>query len=155
MENSVLDLFKSVCFWAPAFAWMVAQFTKMLCGFCKTKKMDFSYMVSTGGMPSAHSAMACGLMTSVGMVEGFGSVLFVISLMFAMVVMFDASTVRRAAGQQARVLNQMAEELFKRHRFPQKKLAELLGHTRFEVFMGAVIGMLVAVIVVAVAGIMG
>jgi acid phosphatase family membrane protein YuiD len=135
-------------------AWMVAQFTKMLCGFYRTRRVDFSYMVSTGGMPSAHSAMACGLMTAVGMLQGFGSASFVISLMFALVVMFDASTVRRAAGQQARVLNEMADELFKRHRFPQKRLAELLGHTRFEVFMGMVIGILVAIIVVAAGGMM-
>ena len=146
-DNSVLDIVGNVCFWSAFLAWMMAQFTKMICGFVKTRRLDFSYIVSTGGMPSAHSALVAGLATSVGLTAGFVSPYFTISLAFAMIVMFDASTVRRAAGLQARLLNEIVDELFKEHHLSERKLKELLGHTRFEVFMGMVVGILVAIIV--------
>lgn len=148
MQNTPIDLFRNVFFWSGFLAWMAAQFTKMLIGFYRTRTFDFSYIVSTGGMPSAHSALVCGLFTSIGLVVGFKTPLFAMALAFAMITMFDASTVRRAAGLQARLLNQMMDELFRQHRFSEKKLAELLGHTRLEVFLGMLIGILVAIIIV-------
>jgi len=150
-----MGIFGSVCFWATFCAWTVAQFTKMLCGFYRTRRLDFSYLVSTGGMPSAHSAMASGLATSVGLKMGFGTPVAVVAVAFALMTMFDASTVRRAAGQQARLLNEIIDELFKEHHFSERKLAELLGHTRLEVFMGMLIGILVAMIAVAVPELVG
>jgi len=126
---------------------MVAQICKMINAFYRTHRLDFSYLVSTGGMPSAHSAMICGLATSIGLKLGFGAPVFVLALALALVVMFDASTVRRAAGQQARLLNAIIDELFQEHRLSERKLAELLGHTRFEVFMGMLIGILTSVLV--------
>lgn len=129
----------------------MAQFTKMLCGFYSSRRLDFSYLVSIGGMPSAHSAMASGLATSVGLNSGFDTPFFATTLAFALLVMFDASTVRRAAGLQARLLNEIIDELFKEHRFSERKLAELLGHTRLEVFLGIIMGILVALIVNAIA----
>ena len=149
MDAAFWHVFKSVCFWSPFCAWMMAQFTKMLCGFTRTRKVDFNYLVSTGGMPSAHSAMATGLAASVGITYGFESIYFVIVLASTLVVMFDAATVRRASGLQARLLNEMVDELFKQHRFSERKLAELLGHTRMEVFLGMIMGILVAMIVTA------
>lgn len=143
----MLELFKSASFLSALAAWTAAQFTKMLCGFYETHRLDFSYLVSTGGMPSAHSALVCGLATSVGLEHGFGSTLFVLALGFALITMFDASTVRRAAGMQAKLLNQIVDELFKEHHLSEGKLAELLGHTRLEVFLGLIIGVLVAMIV--------
>ena len=147
MELAVLDVFSSAPFWAAFLSWMIAQFTKLLCGVALSKGVDFKYFVSTGGMPSAHSATVSGLATSMGMTLGFGSPEFVLSLAFAIITMFDASTVRRAAGQQAGVLNEMIDELFKDHAISQKKLKELLGHTRLEVFMGMIVGILVGLIV--------
>lgn len=146
-HTTFFDIFRNVCFWAPFCAWMCAQFTKMLCGFSRTGRLDFNYLVSTGGMPSAHSAMVSGLATSVGLAMGFGSAPFALALGFALLVMFDASTVRRAAGLQARLLNQIVDELFKEHRLSEKKLAELLGHTRLEVGLGMVVGILTAMLV--------
>lgn len=108
--------------------------------------MDFYIFVSTGGMPSSHSSMVSALATSIGLTAGFGSPLFALALGFALVVMFDAQSFRRAAGQQARLLNQIVEELFKEHHFSEKKLAELLGHTRYEVFFGMLLGILIAIL---------
>ena len=147
MDLNVIDIFKNVNFWASFLAWLTAQFTKMINAFLKTKKLDFRYIVSTGGMPSAHSAMSSGLAASIGISCGFKSPLFAVSLAFALLTMFDASTVRRAAGEQARLLNEMIDEIFKQHRFSERKLVELLGHTRLEVFLGAIVGILVASIV--------
>ena len=144
MENSVLNVFKTSCFWAPFCAWVVAQAIKMGSGFRQTRRLDFRYLVSTGGMPSAHSAMAAALATAVGLLEGFGSSTFVIALAFAIVVMLDASIVRRAAGQQASLLNQIVDELFREHRLSEQKVAELLGHTRLEVFLGMLLGIFIA-----------
>jgi acid phosphatase family membrane protein YuiD len=98
-------------------------------------------------MPSAHTAMVSALATSVGLREGFRSSVFALALAFAAVVMFDAQSVRRAAGQQARLLNQIVEELFKTHHLSETKLAELLGHTRVEVFVGMLMGVGVALLV--------
>jgi uncharacterized protein len=150
MYSSFLDLFRNVFFWSAFCAWTAAQFTKMLCGFYRTHRLDFNYMVSTGGMPSAHSAMANGLATAVGIKQGFGSPIFVLTLSFALIVMFDAATVRRAAGMQARLLNEIIDELFKSHHFSERKLKHLLGHTRLEVFLGMVIGVFVGMIVTSV-----
>ncbi len=146
METAANDLLLSNAplFWSGAAGWMVAQGTKMLIGLSRTKRIDFHYIVSTGGMPSAHSSLVCALATSVGLREGFGASIFMIAFGFAVIVMFDASTVRRAAGQQARILNQIVDEFHEKKRFSEKKLAELLGHTRFEVLMGAIVGVLTA-----------
>ena len=140
-------VFNSVFFWSGLGAWLMAQFTKMLCAFYETRRMDFRYLVSTGGMPSAHSATVCGLAVAIGLAHGFGSALFVLALVFAILTMFDASTVRRAAGLQASLLNEIIDELFTEHHFSERKLKELLGHTRLEVFMGAVMGILTGMLI--------
>ena len=131
-------------FWAALLGWMVAQSIKMVCSFVETKRLDFSYMVSTGGMPSAHSAMASALATSIGLCEGFDSALFAFGCAFAVVVMFDAQSVRKAAGEQAKLLNQIVDELLREHHLSENKLKELLGHTRLEVFMGFLTGIATA-----------
>ena len=131
-------------FWAALLGWMVAQTIKMFCSLLKSRRLDFSYMVSTGGMPSAHSAMASGLAMSLGLCEGFSSAFFAIGTAFAVVVMFDAQSVRAAAGEQARLLNQIVDELLHEHHLSEKKLKELLGHTRLEVFMGMLTGIFTA-----------
>ncbi|MDA0577920.1 MAG: divergent PAP2 family protein [Verrucomicrobia bacterium] len=149
MTESVTDLAHSVCFWSGVSSWIIAQCAKMVNGFFRTRRLDFRYFVSTGGMPSAHSSTVTGLATAVGLAEGFGSPLFAVALALAFIVMFDASTVRRAAGLQASLLNEIIAELFKEHRLSERKLKELLGHTRLEVFMGATIGVLTALLVVS------
>jgi len=149
MIDSPVEVFRNPCFWAGLLSWTVAQCTKMLCGFYRTHRMDMHYLVSTGGMPSAHSATVSGLATAIGLTEGFGSPFFVLAMTLALIVMFDASTVRRSAGLQASLLNEIIDELFKEHHLSERKLFELLGHTRLEVFMGMTVGILVAMLVVS------
>ncbi len=133
-------------FWSSFCAWMVAQMIKLLRSLAKTHTVDFEYLVATGGMPSAHSSMVTGLATSIGLTEGFGTPVAMLALGFAVVTMFDAATVRRAAGEQAKVLNLMLKEL-RELKFKPKHLKELLGHTRKEVFWGMALGACVAVLV--------
>lgn len=147
MQHSLRELARNTCFWAAFASWIVAQCSKMLSSFLHTRRMDFRYLVSTGGMPSAHSALVSGLATSVGFTAGFETPAFAVALGLALIVMFDASTVRRAAGLQASLLNEIVDELFKQHRLSERKLKELLGHTRLEVGMGMIVGILVATIV--------
>jgi len=141
------SLMNNPSFWSALLAWLAAQIVKMTTHYFQTHKIDFGYLVSTGGMPSAHSAMVGGLTTSIGIRSGMDSAVFAVTLAFALVVMFDAQSVRRAAGQQARVLNQMLEQFFKEHQFSRQKLGEFLGHTRTEVFVGVLLGIIVALLV--------
>ncbi len=149
---SASDFFKNPSFWSPFLAWLTAQVIKVAINYRATKRIDFRYLSSLGGMPSAHSATVCALATSVGINAGYDSQVFMSTFIMALIVMFDASTVRRAAGLQARLLNDMVEELFKEHHFSEHKLVELLGHTRTEVFVGLLLGVAMAFLVNLIAG---
>jgi acid phosphatase family membrane protein YuiD len=148
VDFNPLHLFTTPWFWASFTGWTLAQLAKMTTGFLKTGRIDFRYLLSTGGMPSAHSAMVCGLCTSIGLTENFDSPIAMLAAGFAAITMFDAASVRRAAGHQARVLNVMIDELFKQHKLRHTHLKELLGHTRKEVFAGMLVGILTAFAVV-------
>lgn len=135
-----LDMFGNIWIGCSFASWGMAQFCKLVSAFLQTRELDFAYFASTGGMPSAHSATVAGLATSIGITEGFGSPLFALAFALAGITMFDASTLRLAAGKQAALLNEIVRDLFEHHRLAEKPLKELLGHTRFEVFMGMLVG---------------
>jgi acid phosphatase family membrane protein YuiD len=148
IHTAVVDLFSTPWFWAALSGWMLAQLCKLTAVLITERRLDIGYFVSTGGMPSAHSAMVSALATAISLTEGFDTPVAILTWCFAGVTMFDAAGVRNAAGEQARILNQIVDELFKEHRLSEKRLKELLGHTRFEVFVGMLMGILSAIIVV-------
>ncbi len=148
IDQDVSVFFTTPWFWSACAAWTLAQLCKLLAALITERRLDIGYLVSTGGMPSAHSAMVCALATSLSLTQGFGSTTAILGWSFAGVTMFDAAGVRNAAGEQARILNQIVDELFKEHRLSEKRLKELLGHTRFEVFIGMLMGILTAIVVV-------
>lgn len=125
-------------------AWLVAQLLKVVFDSIKSRRLNVSNWASAGGMPSSHSALVAALTTSIGLRHGVASDIFALALVFAIVVMYDATGVRRAASIQARILNQMIDELFQGHPISEERLRELLGHTPIEVFAGAAIGVLFA-----------
>ena len=129
---------------ATFFAWATAQVLKVLIELIWRRKLDLRLLTSAGGMPSSHSAIVCALATAVGMHDGVSSSLFAITLVLAVVVMYDAAGVRRAAGVQARILNQIIDELFQGHPISETRLRELIGHTPIQVFVGAALGILLA-----------
>ena len=135
------QLFSNKVLWVSIFACFLAQFIKIFTG--KDKRIDFSRIFTSGGMPSSHSALVCSLATVVALNEGIGSSNFAISVVLAGVVMYDAAGVRRAAGKQARVLNQIIAN--RKDINIQEKLVELLGHTPVEVFVGAILGIVEAI----------
>lgn len=143
------SLFRNVPLWAAFFCWVAAQGVKITLDLCHRRPLDLRRFFSTGGMPSAHSATVCGLAMSTGLVCGFDAPQFAIAAVFALITMFDASTVRYAAGQQARVLNEIIAELHTEHRLRGAKLKELLGHTRIEVVAGMTLGIALSTILTA------
>jgi len=120
-------------------AWAIAQVSKTIIFGIKEKRINFKRLVETGGMPSSHTAFVTSLATGIGLVEGFNSTIFALATAFALVVMYDAAGVRRAAGKQARVLNMIVRDLNKKE-LHIERLRELLGHTPFEVLIGAAVG---------------
>lgn len=151
------NYFINVCF----VAWFSAQLAKTLLEYCVTKKFVAERLIGAGGMPSSHSALVCSLAVALSRKVGFDSPEFALSFAFAGVVMYDAMGVRRAAGEQAKVLNKMIFGFFKTSDaqtedqedhdtesvsddMPEKALKEYIGHTPLEVLGGALLGILVA-----------
>ncbi len=127
----------------------IAQFIKVVTYLCTHKKINFKIFTTTGGMPSSHTAGVIALSTSVALIEGISSMLFAVSLGFSLIVMQDASGIRRAAGKTAATLNRLVDEFVqKNHEVkPYAALKELLGHTPLEVFCGMLLGVLIPFIV--------
>lgn len=132
-------------------AWAVAQGLKVLIYYVRNRKFNFRLFVGTGGMPSSHSAFVCSLATAIGIESGWSSPVFLLSVGMALVIMTDAAGVRRAAGQQAKILNEIMDDLYSSKPVPQQRLRELLGHTPFQVLVGALLGLLIAWLVYALA----
>jgi len=127
-------------------AWAIAQSVKVIVILIQKKQLDFGAMVAPGGMPSSHSAIVSALATSAAIVEGIKSNLFAISVIFAFIVMYDAAGLRRSVGKQAVVLNRILRELRERRSISyfEKDLRELIGHSTFQVFVGASLGVAVS-----------
>jgi acid phosphatase family membrane protein YuiD len=119
---------------------LLIQGYKGLIEYFRTRRWNLRRFVETGGMPSSHAASVSTLSTLVGLNEGFRSSMFGVTLFFSLIVMYDAAGLRRAAGRHAAVLNRLIDEHFKNPEEGAHKLMELLGHTPFEVLVGALLG---------------
>ena len=129
---------------ASLIAWASAQILKFVIDLLWRRKVNLRALTTMGGMPSSHSAAVSSLATGVALVDGMGSTLFAVALWFAAVTMYDAAGIRRAAMIQARILNQIIQELFEGHPISDTKLRELLGHTPVEVIVGMLLDIVVA-----------
>ena len=141
------EIVHNKCVYIPFILWFLIQLFKVLTDLVVNKKLDVKRIIGAGGMPSSHSAVVCSLATTVGKEYGFDSGIFAISMIMAFVVMYDAAGVRRAAGKQARILNKILETPGLTSLKIQEKLVEVLGHTPIQVFVGAVIGVIVGAVV--------
>lgn len=128
----------------PILAWLTVQFVKFMTDLIKNKKINVKILVASGGMPSSHSSVVTSLMTMIGINEGFSSVLFAIAFVFGLIVMYDAAGVRRAAGKQAGILNQLIYSNQVKID-TNEKLKELIGHTPKQVFVGALWGIFLGI----------
>ena len=127
----------------PFLVWCCIQLFKFITDLIINRKPNFKRLFGAGGMPSSHSAVVATLTTLIGKEYGLGSGIFSVSLVFSLIVMYDAAGVRRAAGKQATILNKLVENYPNSNVIVTEKLVEVLGHTPFQVLVGAVIGILV------------
>jgi uncharacterized protein len=128
----------------PIAAWFVAQALKTIIQALREKQLKPRYMVSPGGMPSAHAALVCSLATTVGIIYGMESGLFAISVILAAIVMYDAASVRQTVDKQSVILNHLLADFPKTQLEFEHLLRQLVGHTRFQVVVGAALGILLA-----------
>ena len=152
------DFFANYLLLVPIASWLVCQLTKVIIHFVIEGKFSIERMFGDGGMPSGHSATVFSLAVISGWVYGFDSSVFAISSILAVVVMHDAMGVRREAGKHAESIKEMAElvnELFKEHdiKIRTEKMKKLVGHTPLQVFVGAVVGLVIVVAVCIIFGI--
>ena len=134
--------------WIGVLAWFVAQLGKVVITFLVERRLDINRLFGLGGMPSSHAAVVSAVAVAVGIRMGFNSALFAIALTIALVTMVDAAGVRRAAGQQAVMLNRVVQEIIERGGdLPDETLRELLGHTPLQVLVGSILGIALAILI--------
>ena len=127
--------------------WFAAQLLKIPITLLLDKRFELARFWGSGGMPSSHSSFTVALAVGIGITEGFNSVAFALAFVLAFIVMYDAAGVRRCAGEHAKTLNRVTEHLkLTENGEPYRRLKTLLGHTPVEVFGGAVLGTIIALI---------
>ena len=141
-----LDIVTNKYIYIPFGLWFLIQAFKVIWDLVTTKKFNFKRILGAGGMPSSHAAVVTSLATLVGKSEGFSTSIFAVSVIFALVVMYDAAGVRRAAGKQAKLLNKIIDTPGLQIGEVQAKLVEALGHTPTQVIVGAIIGIIAGII---------
>lgn len=128
-------------------AWLAAQICKVFITLILTHKLEIRWLFSSGGMPSAHTACVVALAVMTGFTEGMNSTVFAVSVMFAVVVMYDATGVRRETGRQGKVINQILKHMLETGQpISDENLKELVGHTPLQVFFGFITGLAIALI---------
>ena len=145
--NFFEEIIPNKCIFIPFLLWFFIQLFKFLTDLIVNKKINIKRIMGAGGMPSSHSAVVSSLAVLIGKEYGFDSGIFALSLIMAFVVMYDAARIRRAAGKQATILNKILETPGLTTGEVQEKLIEALGHTPIQVFVGAIIGVIVGAIV--------
>jgi uncharacterized protein len=129
---------------AGLLGWSIAQLLKVPLEFLHSHRWNWSLLFRAGGMPSSHSALVTGIVHAIGLYFGFGTPLFALSVAVAMVVIYDATGIRRQAGKHAELINAMIDDLASGHPLKEETLREVLGHTPIEAIGGMVLGMLSA-----------
>lgn len=146
MKNTFMMFITNKYIYVPMILWILIQTYKVTYELYKTKKFNFRRILGAGGMPSSHSAVVVSIATLIGKSYGVDSAIFALSLIVALVVMYDACGVRRAAGKQAKVLNEIVNTPGLSSVQVQEKLQEALGHTPIQVFVGALIGLVAGIV---------
>jgi uncharacterized protein len=140
------DLVDNKILMIAAATWAITQILKFIVILVQERRVAWNYFVTSGGMPSSHTATVCALATSIAMTLGMSSTYFSISVVLAVIVMYDAAGVRQSVGQHSAVLNRIVKEFsFKATKGDIKMdFREFVGHTPFQVFVGAILGVLIA-----------
>jgi acid phosphatase family membrane protein YuiD len=139
-------IFENKALIAGLLAWAIAQLMKMPLDYVRTRRWNWSLLLTTGGMPSSHSALVTATTLAVGLYYGFDDPTFAIGVVITMVVTYDAAGVRQQAGIHAQRINVLFEELMRGHPINEKDLREVIGHTPLEVAGGILLGITVAIL---------
>jgi acid phosphatase family membrane protein YuiD len=143
-----LDIFQNQVLIGALLAWSGAQGLKLAIEYKRNRSWDWSLLLRAGGMPSSHSALVTATAYGIGLTGGFDTPLFAMSVALAMIVIYDATGIRRQAGQHAKIINAIIKDFIEGHPArSQEKLREVLGHSPMEAFIGSVLGIVVAQIV--------
>lgn len=142
--NSPLGVFHNPVFLSSVIAWGLAQLLKVPTEYLRTKRINWTLLISSGGMPSSHSALMVGATYGAGLFVGFDSPVFAAIFSITMIVIYDATGVRRQAGFHAEKINMLIGELLSGDFTAEKKLREVLGHTPLEAVGGVLLGLIVA-----------
>ena len=145
--NIFYQFSKNKIFWSVVVSWITAQFLKVLIGIVREKKFNFRWFIGTGGFPSSHAAGVSSLATCIAMVYGVDSPIFALTLIFTLIILFDAQGVRRSIGKQAEILNRMLDDIYWRKKLDEGRLMELIGHTPVQVLSGVALGIVIALVV--------
>jgi len=138
------DLFSNYALIAGLVAWGIAQVVKVPLEYLQTRTWNWVLLLRAGGMPSSHSALVTGISYATGLFSGFDQPVFALSVALAMVVVYDATGIRRQAGKHASLINAMIEDLASGHPLKEEQLREVLGHTPLEALGGVVLGLVIA-----------
>lgn len=139
----VEQIFSNGPFVVALIAWFLAQGFKILTTWIRLKHFDPERIMGSGGMPSSHTTSIVAATMQIGKIYGFSNPLFGFAMVISFITMYDAANVRMAAGQQAKVIKQIVEQLGRSNFEMEKELKELLGHTYLEVFVGMLLGILI------------
>ena len=134
-------------FFSGFWSWFIAQTIKVVLGIIREKRFNFKWFVGSGGMPSSHVALVCGLTTAAGLFHGFDSAIFAVAFAVMVITMFDAQGVRRQSGKQAEALNKILDDLYAHRGIQPDRLKELFGHNPKEVFAGVFVGIIVSLLI--------
>lgn len=146
----LLDLIDNRVLIAGLIGWSLAQVIKVPLEFVHTHKWNWSLLFRAGGMPSSHSALVSGIALATGFYEGLNTAVFALAVAVAMVVIYDATGIRRQAGKHAELINAMIDDLASGHPLKEETLREVLGHTPIEAMGGMLLGILSALILWAI-----
>lgn len=130
--------------WSGLAAWLLAQALKIPLDYFRSREWNWASFFAAGGMPSSHSALITGTVLAIGLHHGFDNPVFALGVAIAMIVVYDATGVRRQAGMQAQKINVLVEELLRGHPISQQQLREVIGHTPLEALGGVLLGLAVA-----------
>jgi uncharacterized protein len=142
---SLPDILQNKALIAGLLAWAIAQMIKMPIDYLRSRRWNWSLLLTTGGMPSSHSALVTATTLAIGLYYGFDDPTFALGVVITMVVTYDAAGVRQQAGIHAQRINVLFEELLRGHPINEVDLREVIGHTPLEVVGGILLGILVAV----------
>jgi acid phosphatase family membrane protein YuiD len=146
---NLLGVFRNPTLIAALSAWALAQILKMPVHYAQSRNWDWSLLLRAGGMPSSHSALVTATAHGIGLTIGFDTPLFALSVAMAMIVIYDATGIRREAGKQATIINAIVQDILEGHPLrSQDHLREVLGHSPMEALVGSILGVVIAQILV-------